>query len=216
MSITENAKKYLINIPHNVILVAAAKTRTVEEIREAVQAGIKYIGENYIQEAESVIPQIQDDVKWHFIGKLQRNKVKKAVQLFDIIETVDSCKLAKEINKRAEQFNKTIEVFIEINIGEEPNKSGVYPADAAELVQCIQEMPFLKLTGFMTMGPVVDDPEALRPYFRKAAALFSQYKNDTVKYLSMGMTDSYKVAIDEGSNIIRIGTGLFGPRNYQK
>ena len=214
MTIIDRVKQYLINIPNNVVLVAAAKTRTLEEVQTAISAGIQHIGENYLQEGEKIIPQLKNQVKWHFIGKLQKNKAKKAVQLFDVIETVDSCKLAKEINKRAEQINKIQEIFIEINIAGEKEKSGITPDSVAELMECVQNLQNINLTGFMTMGPPVSEPEQLRPYFKKAFAIFSEYKTEKLRFLSMGMTDSYKVAIEEGANIVRIGTGLFGPRNY--
>ena len=217
--IRENVKKILDELPDGVLLVAAAKTRTPEEILEAIEAGIQIIGENYVQEAERAYEVIGNRVKWHMIGHLQRNKVKKAVRIFDMIETVDSIGLAKEIDKQCKKIGKIMPVLVEINSGEEPQKSGVMPDEAIDLVKEISKFENIKVEGLMTMGPLLDDPEELRPYFRKTKELFEKIKemnipNVEMKYLSMGMSDSYKVAIEEGANIVRIGTKIFGPRNY--
>jgi len=217
--IRENVKKILDELPDGVLLVAAAKTRTPEEILEAIEAGIQIIGENYVQEAERAYEVIGNKVKWHMIGHLQRNKVKKAVRIFDMIETVDSIGLAKEIDKQCKKIGKIMPVLVEINSGEEPQKSGVMPDEAIDLVKEISKFENIKVEGLMTMGPLLDDPEELRPYFRKTKELFEKIKemnipNVEMKYLSMGMSDSYKVAIEEGANIVRIGTKIFGPRNY--
>jgi pyridoxal phosphate enzyme (YggS family) len=200
-------------------LVAAAKTRSPGEIREAVEAGVRVIGENYVQEAESAYQVIGDKAKWHFIGHLQKNKVKKAVRLFDMIETVDSLEIATEINKRCAQIGKTMPVLIEINSGREVQKSGVLPEKAIELVREISNLPNLKIMGLMTVGPLLGNPEGLRPYFKATKKLFSELRelnlpNVIMKYLSMGMTDSYQVAIEEGANMVRIGTRIFGERNH--
>ena len=219
MTIRENVKQILSELPPGVALVAAAKTRSPGEIQEAVEAGIRVIGENYLQEAESAYQAVGDKAKWHFIGHLQKNKVKKAVRLFDMIETVDSVEIAREISKRCAQIGKTMPVLIEINSGREVQKWGVLPEKAIELVREISNLPNLKIMGLMTMGPLLGNPEDLRPYFRETKKLFSKIRelnlpNVSMKYLSMGMTDSYQVAIEEGANMVRLGTKIFGERDY--
>ncbi len=217
--IKENVEQILDELPKGVILVAAAKTRTAEEILEAIDAGVKIIGENYIQEAIRMFEVIGKKVKWHFIGKLQKNKVKKAVKIFDMIETIDSVELAREIDKRCCEINKIMPVLIEINSGREPQKSGVFPEDALELVKEISSLPNIKVIGLMTMGPFAGDPEDARPYFVETKKIFDKIKklnlpDVEMRYLSMGMTNSYQVAIEEGANLVRIGTKIFGMRNY--
>jgi len=220
MKIKDNVKELLEKIPQNVILVAAAKTRTPEEILEAIDAGIQIIGENYVQEAEKAFALIGRRVKWHFIGHLQKNKVKKAVKMFDLIETLDSFELAKEIDKRCANLNKIMPVLCEINIAKEKTKSGVYPEEVETLLKSISPLKYVKVKGLMTMGPRFGDPEEARPYFKKTKEIFERIKkmnipNIEMKYLSMGMSNTYQVAIEEGANIIRIGTKIFGERIYQ-
>ncbi|MCD6406310.1 YggS family pyridoxal phosphate-dependent enzyme [Candidatus Aerophobetes bacterium] len=217
MSIKENVVSLLREIPSGVIVVAAAKGRTPQEIMEAIEGGIEIVGENYVQEAEKAFSVIGRKVKWHFIGHLQRNKVKKAVEIFDLIETVDSVELAREIDKRCSRIGKVMPVFCEINIAKEKSKSGVYPEEVEELVRQISSLKNIKIEGLMTMGPFFEDPEKLRPYFRKTKEIFENIREKRIprvemKYLSMGMSSSYKVAIEEGANIVRIGTKIFGPR----
>ena len=217
MSIKENVVSLLREIPSGVIVVAAAKGRTPQEIMEAIEGGIEIVGENYVQEAEKAFSVIGRKVKWHFIGHLQKNKVKKAVEIFDLIETVDSVELAREIDKRCSRIGKVMPVFCEINIAKEKSKSGVYPEEVEELVRQISSLKNIKVEGLMTMGPFFEDPEKLRPYFRKTKEIFENIREKRIprvemKYLSMGMSSSYKVAIEEGANIVRIGTKIFGPR----
>ena len=219
MTINENVGKILNELPEGVILVGAAKTRTVEEIQKAIDAGVKIIGENYVQETERVFEVIGTRVKWHFIGPLQRNKVKRAVEIFDMVETVDSIKIAREIDKKCQAINKIMPVLIEINSGREKQKAGVFPEDAIELVKEISSFSNVKIMGLMTMGPRFGKPEDSRPYFIETRKIFEKIKtlnlpNVEMKYLSMGMTNSYRVAIDEGANIVRIGTLIFGKREY--
>lgn len=197
--------------------MAAAKARTPEEIIRAAQAGVKIVGENYIQEALAAFNVVGHRVKWHFIGHLQRNKVKKAVEIFDMIETVDSPELSKEIDKRCNQCKRIMPVLIEINSGREKQKFGIFPEDAEDFIKEISELKNIKIEGFMTMGPMFGDPEDARPYFVETKKLFDRIKTLDLpglemKYLSMGMTNSYWVAIEEGANIVRIGTKIFGPR----
>jgi len=217
MSIKENVVSLLREIPSGVIVVAAAKGRTPQEIMEAIEGGIEIVGENYVQEAEKAFSVIGRKVKWHFIGHLQKNKVKKAVEIFDLIETVDSVELAREIDKRCSRIGKVMPVFCEINIAKEKSKSGAYPEEVEELVRQISSLKNIKVEGLMTMGPFFEDPEKLRPYFRKTKEIFENIREKRIprvemKYLSMGMSSSYKVAIEEGANIVRIGTKIFGPR----
>ena len=217
MTIRENVRKILSELPEGVTLVGAAKTRTAEEIQEAVDAGVKIIGENYVQESERVFRVIGRKVKWHLIGPLQKNKAKKAVEIFDIIETVDSMKIASEIDKKCRAIGKIMPILTEINSGREEQKAGIFPENAIELIKEISSLPSIKIMGLMTMGPRFGNPEDSRPYFVETKKIFERIKslnlpNVEMKYLSMGMTNSYKIAIEEGANIVRIGTLIFGPR----
>jgi hypothetical protein len=220
MTIKQNVSQILSKLPDGIQLVAAAKTRNPEEILEAVEAGVKIIGENYVQEAERAYEVVGNKAKWHFIGHLQKNKVKKAVKIFDVIETVDSIELAREIDKRCAQIGKTMPVLIEINSGRELQKAGVLPENAEQLVREILACQNIRITGLMTMGPRFGDPEDSRPYFVETKKLFEKIKklnlpNTEMRYLSMGMTNSYKIALEEGANIVRIGSKIFGERDYE-
>ena len=218
--IKQNVDKILSELPSGVELVAAAKTRQPQEILEAMEAGVRIIGENYVQETERACEVIGNKAKWHFIGHLQKNKVKKAVRIFDMIETVDSVELAKEIDRRCAQIGKVMPVLIEINSGREEQKTGVIPEEAERLVREISNYQSIKVMGMMTMGPFVGDPEDSRPYFVETKKIFEKIKqlnlpNVDMRYLSMGMTNSYKIAIEEGANIVRIGSKIFGQRAYE-
>jgi pyridoxal phosphate enzyme (YggS family) len=217
MSITSNVKQLLAELPEGVTLVAAAKTRSPDEILEAVEAGVRIIGENYLQEAERAYEAVGDRAQWHFIGHLQKNKVRRAVSLFDMIETVDTPALVQEIDRRCARVDKVMPVLIEVNSGREPQKSGVYPEAVEPLVREISALPNIRVEGLMTMGPEVGDPGDARPYFIETRRLFDHLKGldlpgVTMKYLSMGMTNSYRVAVEEGANIVRIGSRIFGER----
>ena len=217
-SIRQNVARLLAEIPDGVELVAAAKTRTAEEILEAIQAGIKIIGENYVKEAREAYKLVGKGAKWHFIGTLQKHNVRRnMLEIFDIIETVDSLDIAREIDKRCAQIGKIMPILIEVNSGRELQKSGVLPDDAEQLVREISSLGNIKVTGLMTMGPRFGNPEDSRPYFVETRKIFDKIKglglpNVEMRYLSMGMTNSYKVALEEGANIIRIGTKIFGER----
>jgi len=217
MGIDENVRRILESLPPGVRLLAATKSRSVNEILQAIEAGVDLIGENYVQEAMKKYEKIGKRVEWHFIGHLQKNKVKKALQIFDVIETVDRVDIAKEIDKRVKQIGKVAFVMIEINSAKEPQKSGVMPEKALELAEEIQALENLRLIGVMTMGPLVENPEDIRPYFRLTKGIFDElryiYGDEQIRYLSMGMTDTWKIAIEEGANIVRIGRGIFGPRD---
>ncbi len=215
--IKENAQKLLAEITKGIEVVAAAKTRTADEILQALEGGIKIVGENYIQEALTVYEKVGPRARWHFIGRLQTNKVKKAVGIFDMIETVDSVRLAREIDKHCERIGKVMPILVEINSGREPQKTGVLPEKAVSLIREISILPFINIQGLMTMGPLFGNPEDARPYFVETRKIFEKLKetkipNVEMRYLSMGMTNSYRVAIEEGANIIRIGTKIFGER----
>ncbi len=215
--IKKNIKVILEELPPGVELVAAAKTRTPEEILEAAEAGIQIVGENYVQEALAAFKLVGRRVRWHFIGHLQRNKVKKAIDIFDMIETVDSVSIAREIDKRCSPKGKVMPVLIEINSGREPQKFGVLPEEAENFIQEISKMEHIQIQGLMTMGPFAGDPEDARPYFVETRKLFDSIRQTGItgvemRYLSMGMTNSYPVAIQEGANLVRIGTKIFGPR----
>jgi len=218
--IKENTKRILSALPANVTLVAAAKTRTPDEILQAIAAGVGVIGENYVQEAQDAFAAIGQRARWHFIGRLQKNKVKKTVEIFDMIETVDSISLAEKIEHHCSKIKRTMSVLIEINSGREPQKAGVLPEDAEELIREISSLQHLNVQGLMTMGPRFGDPEQARPYFRETRQLFDRLKMQQLprvemKILSMGMSNTYKIAIEEGATMIRIGTKIFGEREYK-
>ena len=215
--ITENVQRLLRELPEGVELLAAAKERTAKEISEAIRAGIKIIGENYLQDAQKVFSDVKEKAHWHFIGHLQTKKVKKVVEMFDMIESVDSLRLAQEIERCCATRDKVMSALIEVNSGKEERKYGVNPEDVLELLEEVSSYPHIKIMGLMTMGPRFGDPEEARPYFQKTRQLFKQIKdlqrpNVEMKYLSMGMTNSYGVALEEGANLVRIGTKIFGER----
>lgn len=198
-------------------MLAAAKTRTLEEVEAAIQAGVTDIGYNYVQEALPIIQTIGDRAKWHMIGHLQQNKVKIAVEYFDMIETVDSWRLAQSLDRYCANLQKKMPVLVEVNSGRETNKTGVLPEEVDELVIRMSTLQNLRVEGLMTMGPRFGDPEDSRPYFKATREVFERIAarnlpNITMKFLSMGMSNSYQIAIEEGANIVRIGTKLFGER----
>ena len=215
----QNIAKLLTELPNGVHVVAAAKTRTPEEVLEVVQAGIEIIGENYVKEAKEAYELLGKRAKWHFIGTFQKHNVRRNVlEIFDMIETVDSLEIAQEIDRRCAQIGKIMSVLIEVNSGREPQKSGVLPDDVEQLIREISHLRNIKLMGLMTMGPRFGNPEDSRPYFVETRRIFEKIKelkvpNVEMRYLSMGMTNSYKVALEEGANIIRIGTKIFGERD---
>lgn len=216
--IENNARDILRTINSDVMIVAAAKTRLPEEVRAAINGGIEFVGYNYVQEAERMHEKIANSVRWHMIGHMQRNKVKKAVELFDMIETVDSLELAEAVNKRCLSAGKIMPVLIEINSGKESSKTGLLPEHVYKLIPQIAKLANIRIQGLMTMGPRFGNPEGARPYFKITRSIFEQINiagipGVELRYLSMGMSNSYKIAIEEGANIVRIGTALFGNRN---
>jgi hypothetical protein len=215
--IKENVKKILGELPEGVELIGVAKMRSLEEIQEAVDAGIRNIGENYVQEAERAYRKIGPAVKWHMIGHLQSNKAKKAVRIFDMIETVDSIGLAVAIDRACGDIGKVMPVLIEINSGEESQKAGIMPEDTLSLIKEMTVLRNIRIMGLMTMGSFSGDPEDARPYFRRTREILDEIKitglsGVEMRYLSMGMSNSYRVAIEEGANMVRIGTKIFGER----
>ena len=220
--IKQNVQKILGELPNGIELVAAAKTRTPEEILEAVQAGIKIIGENYIQEAKKAYEVVGEKAEWHFIGTLQKHNVRREmVEMFAMIETVDSLEIAKEIDRRCAQIGKVMPILVEINSGREEQKSGVLPEEAEQLVRDVSKLRNIKVMGLMTMGPRFGNPEDSRPYFVETRKIFEKIKqlglpNIEMRYLSMGMTNSYRIALEEGANIVRLGSRIFGERDSEK
>jgi pyridoxal phosphate enzyme (YggS family) len=218
--IKRNVTKLLAELPQGVKVVAAAKTRTPDEVLEAVEAGIKIIGENYVKEAKEAYEVVGRKAEWHFIGTLQKHNIRRVtLEIFDMIESVDSLEIATEIDAKCAQIGKIMPILVEVNSGREPQKSGVLPEDVERLVKKLSGLKNVKVMGLMTMGPFFGNPEDSRPYFAETRRIFEEVKglrlpNVEMKYLSMGMTNSYKVALEEGANIIRIGTKIFGERDY--
>lgn len=206
--------------PEDIKIVAVSKRFPAEAIKEACKAGHMLFGENYIQEAEKKIEKLDNKPFFHFIGHLQRNKAKIAARLFDCIETVDSLKLAKSLNGHLEKEGKVLKILLQVNIGEDPNKAGTAEQDTEQLLREVKELPNLRAIGLMTMPPLTATPEEARPYFRnlkmlsERLALQGLFDSQHKVELSMGMSADFPIAIEEGATIIRIGTAIFGTRNY--
>jgi len=209
----------------SVTLMAVSKTVEPERIRQAYEAGLRVFGENRVQEFAEKAPALASlaDTRWHLIGHLQSNKAKKAVELFQSVDSVDSLRLAEKLNQAAEQMNRTLPILIEIKVGNEESKSGI-SADSAELddlLKSITSLEHLRVRGLMTVPPFTEDPEGARPYFRKlrelrdaiAARRLPRVEMET---LSMGMSHDFEVAIEEGSTCVRVGSSIFGARDYTK
>ena len=205
--------------PDTVQLIAVSKRKNINAVTEAITAGAQHFGENYIQEAVGKIDIIgKTKACWHFIGHLQSNKAKTAVQYFDYIHTVDSLKLAGEINKQAQKINKIQKILLQVNIADEETKSGTRAEEAIELVKKICGFKNLSLQGLMCMPPYFSDPESARPYFKQLKTIMNTIKaldieNVSMDHLSMGMSNDFKVAIEEGSTMVRVGTSIFGRRD---
>lgn len=221
LKIRENIEKVCVKIgrnPEEIKILGASKAQPVEKIKEAFEAGIKLFGENYVQEAEKKIKELQTyPIEWHFIGRLQTNKVKKALNLFSVIESLDRLELAYEIQKQAEKLKKEVSVFIEINIGKEKSKAGVFPEDLEKFIEEVLKLEKIKIKGFMSLPPYKSEVEEVRPYFKKVRELFEKFKpflGEDFRELSMGTSLDYLVAIEEGATLIRIGEALFGKRSY--
>ena len=226
MSVKDNYEKIMETIqracqrvdrnPSEVKILGVAKDHSSEQIKEAHKCGLKLVGENKTQEAEIHRAESESlDITWHFIGKLQKNKINRILRSFDFIESVDGVKSLEHIHKRVTNI---IEVFIEINIGEEKNKSGFTVDGLMKALNYISLLDRVKITGLMVLPPYSDDPEEVRPYFKQIRQLKDKLnglklKNFDIQHLSMGMSDDYEVAIEEGATIVRLGTALFGRRN---
>jgi PLP dependent protein len=200
-------------------IVAAAKNQPSDKVEAAINAGVKIIGHNYVQQAAAADEYLKKfpGVRLHMIGHLQKNKVNQAVELFDVVETVDDFLLADKLSKSAHRIAKEIELMIQVNLAGERQKSGVAPEQVEELAYQIATMPAIKLTGLMTMPPFFDDPEAARPYFGRLRELSMSLRSKSASLqgmfqLSMGMSGDFEAAIEEGATLVRIGTALFGER----
>ncbi len=208
--LTERIHNILARIPDGVTLVAVTKTVPPERLDEALNAGIRVFGENKIQEAKAKIPLVSSRARWHFVGHLQSNKARDAVELFELIHSVDSVKLAGELNKWAERAGKTQPILLEVNVSGESSKFGFRPEDLPAALADIQKFPRLEVRGLMTVPPLGKDP---RPFFRQLRRL----RDETgLRELSMGMSHDYEIAIEEGATLVRIGTAIFGERNRAK
>lgn len=204
--------------PEEVRLVAVSKTIPAETVKKAMDAGVSILGENYVQEARKKIEILGKDVPWHFIGHLQSNKAKYAVDLFDMIHSIDSSHLAERLNREAQKKDRIMPVLIQVNISGEDTKHGIDSRKILKLIKDISTFQNLNIQGLMTMPPWSSDPEDSRPYFSSLRKLRDELEsrgleNVNLKELSMGMSADFEVAIEEGATLIRIGTSIFGPRN---
>ena len=200
--------------PKEIELVAVSKTVEVDRIKEAIEAGVSILGENYVQEAQKKIEALEKPVSWHFIGHLQSNKAKYAVRLFDAIHSIDSVPLAEELDRRAAQSDRVVRVMIEVNLSKEATKFGTDEAKVFNLAGRIQDLDHLSLEGLMTMPPYFDSPEMSRPYYVALRELKEKMIKEGIplKELSMGMSNDFEIAIEEGATYVRVGTAIFGPR----
>ena len=203
----------------DITLIAVSKTKPVSMLLEIYEEGIRDFGENKVQELASKYEEMPKDIRWHMIGHLQRNKVKQVIDKACLIHSVDSYRLAEEINIQAKKKNIVVPILVEVNIAEEESKFGIHREDAIQLVEEIAELENIRIEGLMTIAPYVEDPEENRQYFRNIKQLSvditrKNIDNVTMHVLSMGMTGDYEVAIEEGATMIRVGTGIFGERNY--
>ena len=202
-----------------VTLVSVSKTKPVEMLQEAYDLGVRVFGENKVQEIRDKYDALPKDIEWHMIGHLQTNKVKYIVDKVKLIHSVDSLRLAEIIEKEAEKHNRSVDILLEVNVAEETSKFGLKTVEVIPFAEKIAQFPHINMRGLMTIAPFVDDPEKNRTIFRDLHKLYVDIKeknidNGTVSILSMGMTNDYEVAIEEGATMVRVGTGIFGARNY--
>src|SRR5690606_22298410 len=224
MMIGENLKNFRKELPKNVTLVAVSKTKSVSEIMEAYNAGQRVFGENKIQEMEAKWQEMPKDIEWHMIGHVQRNKVKYMAPFVSLIHAVDSFKLLNEINKEAEKNNRTIQCLLQIKIAEEDSKFGMDEADAAKLITSeeFKKLQNVKIVGLMGMATFTEDEKQIAEEFQKLKKIYDQFRimpfgcaqGENFRILSMGMSGDYKIAIENGSNMVRVGSAIFGERNY--
>lgn len=229
--ITENLNQVRKNIqeacevsgrdPKEVTLIAVSKTKPVPMLLEAYDAGARVFGENKVQEIVDKYPQLPEDIQWHMIGHLQRNKVKYIVDKVSMIHSVDSLRLAQTIEQEAAKHDVCVPILLEVNVAQEETKFGLKMEEVLPLVESIAEFPHIKIQGLMTIAPYVQNPEENRPVFRQLKKLSvdiaaKNINNVTMSVLSMGMTGDYQVAVQEGATMVRVGTGIFGERVYSK
>ncbi len=217
LEIERRVREVLARVPPGVTVLAATKGRSPEEIRAAVRAGIRHVGENYVQEAERKRPLVPEPATWHLIGRLQRNKARRALQIFDWLQTLDSLPLAERLERLLAQQGRELSVLVQVNIGREPQKAGVLPEELPGFLSQLAAFPHLKVRGLMAIPPAPVRPEDSRPYFRAMRKLFQGLRAEGItgielEVLSMGMSADWEVAVEEGANMIRLGTILFGPR----
>jgi len=203
--------------PGEIRLVAVSKTVDAERVLQAVQAGVEILGENYVQEGKKKIDRVGHQVGWHFIGHLQTNKAKIAVRLFDLIHSVDNLELAEELNRAADQHGKVLPILLQINLSGEATKFGASEEEAFKMAEQISRMPALAVAGLMTLPPYFENPEEARPYFIHLRELGERLRREKIlrlamRELSMGMSNDFEVAIEEGATLVRVGTAIFGPR----
>ncbi|MEQ2371848.1 YggS family pyridoxal phosphate-dependent enzyme [Blautia sp. CLA-JM-H16] len=215
----EEACKKVNRDPDEVTLIAVSKTKPVEMLKEAYEAGARVFGENKVQEIVDKYDQMPSDVKWHMIGHLQRNKVKYIVDKVAMIHSVDSLRLAETIEKEAEKKNVVVPILIEVNVAEEESKFGLKPEEVLSFIEQIADFSHIQIKGLMTIAPYVENAEENREIFRELKKLSvdiaaKNINNVTMSVLSMGMTGDYMVAVQEGATMVRVGTGIFGARNY--
>lgn len=217
----EAAKKRRTTVPQEaeVTLVAVTKNHDTAAMRDAIAAGATNVGENRVQEAKGKFAEIGHAVTWHLIGHLQTNKVRQAVKFSDVIHSVDSLHLAEAISSEAARIDKVQDILVQVNLAKEDSKSGVYRENLQEVLQAVTALPNLRLRGLMCMAPNYEDVEECRPLFREMYKIYQEIKEmglpaSNINMLSMGMTHDYEIAVEEGANVVRVGTAIFGPRQY--
>jgi len=215
--IERRCEEVLRRVPPHVTVLAAGKGRSPEELLAAIRTGIRDVGENYVQEAEAKRGAIEEPVTWHMIGRLQRNKARRALAVFDWLQTLDSLALAQRLERLLAEANRTLPVLVQVNIGREPQKAGVLPEALPDFVRKLAELPHLEVRGLMAIPPAPEEPGDSRPHFRAMRRLFEALKAEgipgvSMEVLSMGMSADWEVAVEEGATMIRLGTLLFGPR----
>ncbi len=217
----EAAKSRRREVPKEapVKLIAVTKNHDVAAMREAIDAGATEVGENRIQEAANKFDALEREVTWHLIGHLQTNKVKQAVKYFQLIHSVDSLHLARALEKEAAKIGKVQDILLQVNLAREDSKSGLYKEELEEAFREVDGFEHLRIRGLMCMAPNYDEVENCRPLFREMYGIYCQVKEmpwqrAKVEYLSMGMSHDYEIAVEEGANIVRVGTAIFGPRQY--
>ena len=215
--IERRVREILKRVPPGVTVLAASKDRHPEEIRAAIRAGIRDIGENYVQEAERKRLAVPEPASWHLIGRLQKNKARRALSVFDWLQTLDSLPLAERLERLLAETERKLPVLVQVNVGREPQKAGVPPEELFEFVARVATLPHLEVRGLMAIPPAPARPEDSRPHFRAMRRLFEELRAEgipgtKIEVLSMGMSADWEIAVEEGATMVRLGTALFGPR----